>query len=70
MPLRSILRSIKIIIIIMIMMVVVVVVHILSQLLNATLATNFIVGTNKDGLFTRRDLYITVSTICAKNCRI
>jgi hypothetical protein len=47
----------------------VVVVHILCQLLNATLATNFVVGTD-DGLFTRRDVYITVSTICAKNCRI
>ena len=34
------------------MMMVVVVVHMLSQLLNATLATNFIVGTDEDGLFT------------------
>lgn len=31
---------------------VVVIVHMLSQLLNATLATNFIVGTDEDGLFT------------------
>jgi hypothetical protein len=62
MPLRSVLRRSN-----NIMMVVVV--HILCQLLNATLATNFVVGTD-DGLFTRRDVYITVSTICAKNCRI
>jgi hypothetical protein len=41
----------------------------LGQLLNATLGTNFVVGTD-EGLFTRRDVYITVSTTCAKNCRI
>jgi hypothetical protein len=35
-----------------VVVMVVVVVHMLSQLLNATLATNFIVGTDEDGLFT------------------
>jgi hypothetical protein len=34
-----------------VVVMVVVVVHMLSQLLNATLATNFIVGTDEDGLF-------------------
>ncbi len=61
MPLRSILRRNNI--------MMVVVVHMLSQLLNVPLATNFVVSTD-DGLFTRRNVYITVSTICAKNCRI
>lgn len=44
MPLRSILRSNNV-------MMVVVIVHMLSQLLNSTLATNFVVGTD-DGLST------------------
>ncbi len=53
-------------------MVVVVIVHMLSQLLNATLAMNLIVGTEDVGLLTRRDVYIFYCkhNMCAKDCRI
>jgi hypothetical protein len=66
MSLRSILRRINII------MMMVVVVHMLSQLLNATLAMNLIVGTDNVGLLTRRDVYIFYCkhNMCAKDCRI
>jgi hypothetical protein len=45
--------------------------HRLSQFLNATLVTNFIVSTDVDELSQEEiDVYITVNTIDVKNCRI